>query len=185
MRVIVLMGTLSFALLAAQFVAPSHAAAEEGEEFHRNSVELFFGGATRFEDGETPSGFAFGVGYERRFVRWFGAGLIVEVATNDLRDAILLFPANWHPWRGLRLTVAPGVEFSKEETSWGGSTRGPPTSSRSGATSPSRRSSTSTSRTVRRRWCTGSASAGGSRRSRPRSIPAVRACDLPPASRWR
>jgi hypothetical protein len=37
----------------------------------------------------------------------------VEVATGDLREVIVAFPFALHPWRGLHLVAAPGMEIPK------------------------------------------------------------------------
>lgn len=52
-----------------------------------------------------------GVEYEYRFNRWIGAGALVEGVFGGVRESIILVPVSLHPWRGLRLTAAPGVDF--------------------------------------------------------------------------
>jgi hypothetical protein len=93
---------------------PALATADESEEFERHAIELFLGGASKLEDTGTESGFAVGLGYELRIVRWLGVGVNGEYVTGEVRDGVLLFPVYAHPWRGLRFEIAPGVEFSDE-----------------------------------------------------------------------
>lgn len=109
------------ALLAALWVGavPRSAHASEAAEaghgeadgHHRHHVAVLLGGAVRDEHGETESGFALGVDYEYRLHRLLGAGALVEVATGDIRDVVAMVPFFVHPWGGLKLVAAPGVEI--------------------------------------------------------------------------
>ena len=85
-------------------------------EYHRNHFGVFVGGATRPEDVGSESGFTFGLDYEFRFVRWVGLGVLGEVATGDVRAAVVGVPIFLHPWRGLKVIIAPGAEFSDHGT---------------------------------------------------------------------
>ena len=106
----------AFALMLLVAFAPRPGLAEEGDEFPVHVVEAFLGGATRLAGGHSESGFAWGAGYEFRFSRWLGTGITVEAVSGELRDVLVVVPLFVHPWRGLRLEVAPGAEFSKEPT---------------------------------------------------------------------
>jgi hypothetical protein len=109
------------AILAALWVAatPQSARASEAAEaehgeahgHHPHHVAVLLGGGVRKEHGETESGFVIGADYEYRFHRLLGVGALVEAATGDLRDVVLTAPIFLHPWRGLKLLAAPGVEI--------------------------------------------------------------------------
>jgi len=100
------------ALLHGPIVAAFAAEPDEGEteSHHRHHVAVFLGGGVRDED-HTESGFVAGLDYEYRLTHLFGAGLLAEVATGDLRDVIVAFPFALYPWRGLRFVAAPGMEI--------------------------------------------------------------------------
>ena len=108
----VLIAGIIVTLITIFCLAPTSVQAEE--EFDKNKIELFLGGASAFRETGTDSGFAVGLSYEYRLVQWVGIGMIGEYATGDVRDGLLLFPVYIHPWRGLRFDMAPGVEFSDE-----------------------------------------------------------------------
>lgn len=105
---------LAAALLHGPTVAAFAAELEEGEtqSLHRHHVAVFLGGGVHDED-HTESGFVAGLDYEYRLNHLVGAGLLVEVATGDLREVIVVFPFTLHPWRGLRFVAAPGMEIPK------------------------------------------------------------------------
>jgi hypothetical protein len=107
-------------LLAAALVQGVTAAApaselQEGEAgvHHRHEVAFFMGAAIR-DDEETESGFALGLEYQYRLHRLLGVGALAEGELGDLRDLLLVAPISFHPWRGLRLVVAPGAEIPNE-----------------------------------------------------------------------
>jgi len=109
--------TCRILLVAALLHGPTGAAfAAEPDEgnseplHHRHHVAVFLGGGVRDED-HTESGFVAGLDYEYRLTHLFGAGLLAEVATGDLRDVIVAFPFALYPWRGLRFVAAPGLEI--------------------------------------------------------------------------
>lgn len=90
---------------------PSHA------DYHRHHIGLFLGGVTRFEDGEAETGGAVGLEYEYRFApAWGIGGLLEDVVFGEGRDLALVVPASWHPWRELKLSVGPGVEFNGHDS---------------------------------------------------------------------
>jgi hypothetical protein len=113
-----LCATLLWSAATSAFAAAVLASSEEGHvhegHAHRHHVALFLGGAIRDEDHETESGFALGADYEYRLHPLIGAGVLVEVATGNLREVLVLAPVALHPWRDLRLVVAPGVEIPEE-----------------------------------------------------------------------
>jgi hypothetical protein len=98
--------------MATLAVMPISVGAEE--EFEKHSVELFLGAGSKLADAGTETGFGVGLGYEFRFIRWLGVGVSGEYVTGNVRDGIILFPVYAHPWRGLRLEIAPGVELSDD-----------------------------------------------------------------------
>ena len=100
-------------VVIASLVGGAGSALTEEEEFNTHSIELFLGAGTELADSTT--GFGVGLGYEFRFIRWLGVGLMGEYMTGADRNGVLLFPVFGHPWRELRLEVAPGVEFADAE----------------------------------------------------------------------
>lgn len=83
------------------------------EAHHRHHLGLFLGGVTRFTDGESETGGALGLEYEYRFAPdWGLGGLLEDVVFGEGRDLALVLPVSWHPWRELKLSVGPGVEFN-------------------------------------------------------------------------
>lgn len=82
---------------------------------HHHHLGVFLGGGVRDEHGEVASGFALGFEYEYRVHPLIGVGGLVEVATGDLRDVVVMAPVVVHPWRGLKLVAAPGAEFRRDE----------------------------------------------------------------------
>ena len=91
----------------------SESAEADGHGYHRHHAAVFLGGAVRAEHS-TESTFAIGFEYEYRLVKLVGAGLLAEVATGELREAVIVAPLALHPWRGLRLVAAPGIEIPSE-----------------------------------------------------------------------
>lgn len=102
---------LAVSLAALAVLAP----AASGAESERHGVFLFLGGATS-TGGEGSSGFALGGEYEYRFLKMLGIGGLVEMATNDVRDVVVLAPLSVHPFGGLALTAAPGVQVRNGDT---------------------------------------------------------------------
>lgn len=83
--------------------------AEEG----RNDLGLFLG-VTHARDG---NGFSAGLDYERRLNRRFGIGGTIEYTGNDFREGIAVVSFNWHPWKELKLLVAPGIQVQVQDDS--------------------------------------------------------------------
>ena len=82
---------------------------------HRHEAAMFLGVGIRDEDHhETESGFALGFEYQYRLARFVGVGALVEFVAGELRDVLVIAPLSLHPWRGLRLVVAPGAEIPDE-----------------------------------------------------------------------
>ncbi len=105
---------------AAQEADPApHGPDEHHAEHHANHVSLFAGASTL--TGETPEGgsgtaFTLGLDYERRLTRIIGLGLLVDYVVGGVGRAFFLgVPLFVRPVGGLGLTLAPGVEFEKEE----------------------------------------------------------------------
>jgi len=98
--------------VAAAALASESQEAEAGVH-HRHEVAVFLGAAIR-DEHETESGFALGVEYQYRLHRFLGVGALAEGALGEFRDVLLIAPISFHPWRGLRLVVAPGAEIPNE-----------------------------------------------------------------------
>lgn len=87
-----------------------HLAGPHGHSRHH--AGFFIGGVSRFEHGHRETGGAVGIEYEYRLAPRWGLGVLAErVAVGDGRELAAVVPLSWHPWRGLRLSVGPGVEF--------------------------------------------------------------------------
>jgi hypothetical protein len=82
-------------------------AEEEAGEEGQNKLGLFLGGAHNSE----KDGFSVGLDYEYRVNRRFGIGGMVEYSGGDFGEWIAGLPVCWHPWRELKLYVAPGVNY--------------------------------------------------------------------------
>jgi len=118
-RIVVRIAWLGLALLGLNSSAPAFAGDEGGHEFHRHHVGVFVGGGCRPGDGgDAACGFAAGVDYEFRFSKWVGLGLDAEVATGDLRDAVIAGLVFVHPWKGLLVVAGPGAEISSHGTEY-------------------------------------------------------------------
>ena len=100
--------TISIAGLS--ILAPAAGGAEED----RHGISLFIGGVTETGDDGT-SGFALGGEYEDRFHERLGIGALVELATGEVRDVVVLAPLIFHPLGGLALVAAPGAEIDEGE----------------------------------------------------------------------
>ena len=94
------------------------AAAQEAEPlgYKRNNFTFFIGGATRPENSGSESAFTGGGNYEYRFSQIAGAGVLVEVATGDVRDFVVLAPLYVHLLGRLRFVLAPGAEIQENDT---------------------------------------------------------------------
>jgi hypothetical protein len=99
--------TLAFAL-----AAPSAASSEpdDGESVHHKHHMAGFLGAAVRDEQELESGFVIGLDYHYRLFPQLSAGLLVEAATGNLREVVVLAPVILHPWRGSYFLAAPGVE---------------------------------------------------------------------------
>lgn len=96
------------------YALPVVAAAEE----HTHNISIFGGGATSTGDG-SDTGFSFGGEYEYKFNPIIGIGGLLEFTTSALdRDAILLAPLTLHPFGGLSVVAALGVEFAEDDDSF-------------------------------------------------------------------
>jgi len=100
-------------VLLCTFAPLATAAAAEEEEAHerRNTTELFVGGA--YESSENA--FVVGLAHEYRFHRYLGIGGFAEYMTSPFEKWSFGVPLFVHPWRGIRLQVAPGFEHHDGE----------------------------------------------------------------------
>ncbi len=114
------LATAGLGSLLAQEPASIRHPLNEGESpgvDHRHHVGLFLGGVTRFEAGEAESGGALGLEYEYRLApAWGVGGLLEDVVFGEGRDLAVVLPISWHPWRELKLSVGPGVEFNGQDS---------------------------------------------------------------------
>jgi hypothetical protein len=105
-------------LTAASLPASDHPFVfESSGDFERHHVGLFLGGATRFDDrDEDETDLAIGIEYEFRLNQAFGVGGLIEgIPTSGVRDLVLATPVVWHPVDGLKLSLAPGIEFHDQD----------------------------------------------------------------------
>lgn len=97
--------------VVARTASASESSHTEPHGYHTHHVSALLGAAIRDEHGAVESGFSLGLDYEYRLRRWVGVGALVEVASGDLREVLVIAPLFLHPWRNLVLAVAPGVEI--------------------------------------------------------------------------
>jgi hypothetical protein len=102
---------LAVSIAAFAIFAPATSGAQED----RHALSLFIGGATSTED-DGSSGFTLGGEYEFRFYSRLGVGALVELATGDVRDVVVLAPITLHPFGGLAVKAAPGAEITDGDT---------------------------------------------------------------------
>ena len=87
---------------------------EPEEKLQKNSVTGFLGATTRGSETEA----SFGVKYERRINQLWGVGVILEF-TPGLDERLVTVPSAFlHPYKGLGLAVAPGVEVEDGDASF-------------------------------------------------------------------
>ncbi len=106
-------------VLAEEPASDRHSLSEDASDrtYHRHHIGLFLGAVTRFEAGETETGGALGLEYEYRLApAWGVGGLLEDVVFGEGRDLALVLPISWHPWRELKLSVGPGVEFNGHDS---------------------------------------------------------------------
>lgn len=100
------------ALLA---LAPQSVRAKEAEEEWakegRNEIGPYLGFASAGGD----HGLSVGLDYERRLTRRFGIGAVLEYTSGDFREGLAAVSFDWHPWKELKLFVAPGIEVDRED----------------------------------------------------------------------
>ena len=89
---------------------------QEHHEYHDNIVELFLGYA-QSRGGHKKEGYSVGLGYERRLNQILGIGVFTEYAAGDLKEWIVAAPLVLHPYKGLRLMAAPGIDLGREHRS--------------------------------------------------------------------
>ena len=83
---------------------------EEGPE-GKSDISLFLGASSNSE----ATAFTIGMDYQYRISRLFGVGVILDHATGDFKST-LVAPALFLHVKNLSFTVAPGAEFSDDET---------------------------------------------------------------------
>jgi len=86
---------------------------QEGEEGPEgiSEISLFLGASSNSNE----TAFTIGVDYQYRISNVFGVGAILDHATGDLKST-LVAPALFLHVKNLSFTVAPGAEFSEDET---------------------------------------------------------------------
>ncbi|MES0490636.1 MAG: hypothetical protein ABUK01_11620 [Leptospirales bacterium] len=115
------------AILAILFLSLSATGlyAEDGEEVHQNEhadhanhLGIFLG-ATSHLGAHGTTVFTAGLDYERKFVPLFGAGILFDFpfeSENYEFAMIVAVPLSLHPFAGLKVTVAPGIEYAHSAT---------------------------------------------------------------------
>ncbi len=84
-----------------------------GHDFHRHHLAVFGGGT--YHEKHSEHGGALALEYEFRFHRYVGIGALYEWNFGIEDDpSVFAIPVVVHPWRGLKLMVGPGWEFSRE-----------------------------------------------------------------------
>ena len=110
------------AIFAALFLSASlgnlYAESEEGAHDnhaeHKNHIGLFLGGTTHL-GAHSSTVFTAGLDYERRFAPIFGVGILLDFPMDFAQydfTMIAAIPLNLHPFAGLKVTVAPGIEYA-------------------------------------------------------------------------
>ena len=77
----------------------------------KSDISLFLGATSGSED----TAFTIGVDYQYRISNVFGVGAILDHASGDIKST-LVAPALFLHVKNLSFTVAPGAEFSDDET---------------------------------------------------------------------
>ncbi|MHC4848885.1 MAG: hypothetical protein ACYTEG_10580 [Planctomycetota bacterium] len=102
-------------IIALSLLAACASAKHEVEEERKKNVLRGFVGATTKGDRTEAS---FAAIYERRLTHVWAVGLVVEF-TPSLQERLVTVPSLFiHPYKGLALTVAPGVEVEDDEVSF-------------------------------------------------------------------
>jgi hypothetical protein len=84
---------------------------EKEEPEGKSDISLFLGGSSNFDE----TAFTIGVDYQYRISRVFGVGAILDHAAGDIKST-LVAPALFLHVKKLSFTVAPGAEFSDDDT---------------------------------------------------------------------
>ena len=100
---------IGFVVLSCAAATPTRAA-----ELPHHHLAVFLGSGVESKPGrQDEQGFAFGVEYEFRFHERWGVGAVVEALGQDtVRNVLVVAPFSFHPGKGWRLVVGPGVEFT-------------------------------------------------------------------------
>ncbi len=98
---------------------PAHGRQEHHAGHHANHLAVLVGASTltgELPEGSSGTAFTLGLDYERRLTRVIGFGFLADYAAGGVGRAFLLgVPLFVRPVAGLGLTLAPGVEFEREE----------------------------------------------------------------------
>lgn len=84
-----------------------------GDEKQTDNYIGFFLGNTHHSDED---GFSIGVDYEYRLNTLIGVGGIVEYAGGDFDSRVFAAPLSIHPYKGMRLLIAPGLKDEEHNT---------------------------------------------------------------------
>ncbi len=125
MRRAVYFRAFSFCLPIAAAIAittPAQAAGNEpheaGPHIHRHHISGFAGGVYERTEGGSA---AFGLDYMYRlpyFGDYISIGALFETTTHVTKPMLFAVPFQVHPYKGLRVIVAPGFEVSHREHKW-------------------------------------------------------------------
>ena len=104
-----------FATAMVWMVGATAAEAAGDGGYHPHHVAVFVGGTDSAHEG---SGVSLGIDYEYRWHQNFGVGVLAEYADLNHAAWIVGVPLFVHPYRGLKLLVMPGVEFTNNHSNF-------------------------------------------------------------------
>ena len=113
-KTITILAALFFALSAGSLYAEEEAGAHDDHAEHKNHIGLFLGATTHL-GAHSSTVFTAGLDYERRIVPIFGAGILLDFPMDFAHSeypVIAAIPLSLHPFAGLKITVAPGIEYA-------------------------------------------------------------------------
>ncbi len=106
-QVILVTAFLFFVLLPGNIWGQEEKEAPEG----KSDISLFLGASSNSDE----TAFTIGADYQYRISRVFGVGAILDYAGGDIKST-LVAPAVFLHVKDLSFTLAPGAEFSDDET---------------------------------------------------------------------
>ena len=106
-QAILVMALLLFVLLPGNIWGQEEKEAPEG----KSDISLFLGASS----SSNETAFTIGIDYQYRISRVFGVGAILDYAGGDFKST-LVAPALFMHVKKLSFTLAPGAEFSDDET---------------------------------------------------------------------